>query len=133
MAKGTYALILFLDRSAKVPIGKMGSILFNRGYYVYVGSAMSGLSSRVSRHLSSAKKTHWHIDFLLKKAKVVGIEMLTSGRKDECRVSLEIARLAEGSVPQFGSSDCRCSSHLHYFSKNPLGKKGFSEVFTKLL
>ncbi len=64
---GIYFLLIKLAISKEIVIGKLGSMQFRKGYYIYVGSAMGngGLRARVGRHLSGQKKMHWHIDYLL--------------------------------------------------------------------
>ena len=65
--KGCYCLIIHVKKYSKIRIGaKLGYLEFKRGIYVYVGSAMNSLESRLNRHLSSKKKMHWHVDYLLK-------------------------------------------------------------------
>lgn len=112
--KGCYCLIINLDDSSKIKIGKLGRIEFEKGYYVYVGSAMNYLESRLKRHLSSKKKLHWHIDYLLKKAKISDIIYNESERKIECDLSQYISSRTCG-IEGFGCSDCDCKSHLYYF------------------
>jgi len=61
--KGTYILVIDLRKNSEIQIGSLGYILFNRGFYFYVGSAMgtaNSLENRVKRHLSSTnnKKIH---------------------------------------------------------------------------
>jgi len=63
--KGTYCLIIYLRKDTTIEIGKRGSINFRRGYYIYVGSALNSLESRLKRHLSHNKKLFWHVDYLL--------------------------------------------------------------------
>jgi len=64
--KGTYILILQLDVSAHLTIGKLGSFDFSAGWYAYVGSAFGpgGLRGRLKHHFSPVTKPHWHIDYL---------------------------------------------------------------------
>jgi len=38
--KGTYILILTLNKSRKIYIGRLGEFTFEYGYYAYVGSAL---------------------------------------------------------------------------------------------
>ena len=64
--KGSYCLITNLKKDTRIKIGKkLGIISFKKSCYVYVGSAMNSLESRVKRQLSDNKKKHWHIDYLL--------------------------------------------------------------------
>lgn len=62
--KGCYCLVIKNDETTKIKIGKLGRLDFKKGYYVYVGSAMNRLESRLKRHLSNKKKMHWHVDYL---------------------------------------------------------------------
>lgn len=113
--KGCYCLIINIPQSNEIKIGKkLGKIKFKRGYYVYVGSALNSLESRLKRHLSDDKKMHWHVDYLLKKGKIRDIIYNESTRKIECELSEYISRKAEG-IKDFGCSDCDCESHLYYF------------------
>lgn len=55
--KGCYCLIIYVKKLSKIKIGKQGEIKFKKGTYVYIGSAMNSLESRLKRHLSNEKKT----------------------------------------------------------------------------
>lgn len=111
--KGCYCLIIFLDETKTIKIGKLGKIKFKKGYYVYVGSAMNSLESRLKRHLSEDKKLHWHVDYLLKKAEITDI-IYNENKKVECELSQYISAKTTH-IKDFGCSDCDCESHLYYF------------------
>ena len=113
--KGCYCLIIKLSNSSKIKIGKkLGEIDFTKGHYVYVGSAMNSLESRINRHLRDEKKLHWHIDYLLKESEIEEIIFNESTEKIECELSQYISNKAKG-IKNFGCSDCDCESHLYYF------------------
>lgn len=120
--RGTYCLVIKLDRSSKIPVGKLGTFDFPKGYYVYIGSAMNGFESRVGRHIkpSSEKKKHWHIDYLLDKSKVVDVVLIPSDDKRECEIAKKVGRHGKVTAPGFGSSDCNCDTHLFHFDKSPM-------------
>jgi Uri superfamily endonuclease len=109
--KGTYLLILKLDKDALIAIGKRGVLSFKKGYYVYVGSALQGLDQRIRRHLRYEKKTHWHIDYLRPYAQVVAIFYKENTVKEECIIAQALQRSFDN-IPSFGCSDCSCESHL---------------------
>jgi Uri superfamily endonuclease len=112
--KGCYCLIISLDKNAKIKIGrKLGKIRFEKGSYIYVGSAMNSLEPRLKRHLSSEKKLHWHIDYLLKESVITDI-IFNESKRVECELSQFISKKATG-IKGFGCSDCDCESHLYYF------------------
>lgn len=119
--KGIYNLVIYLNKSREIKIGKLGIFFFKRGYYVYTGSAQNSLPKRVERHLSKDKKMHWHADYLLEHANVKKVYIIDSEKKNECKISDEIGLLPESHINMvgFGSSDCSCKSHLHYFNKLP--------------
>jgi Uri superfamily endonuclease len=71
--KGAYTLVINLDSDTEIDVGSLGSILFPRGSYLYIGSAINGIEGRVTRHLRKTKKIHWHIDYLLKKAEITNL------------------------------------------------------------
>ncbi len=113
--KGSYLIIAEMDANKRTPIGKLGDVEFNKGFYVYVGSALNGLEQRIQRHLRENKKTHWHIDYLLKHATVTNVFYKENNVGEEC----VIAKKFEGTLPSilgFGCSDCKCKSHLFYGS-----------------
>ena len=63
--KGTYLLVIHLQKKSSIIIGALGRIEFQQGYYIYVGSAMGNkgsttLLNRVKRHVDSSnnKKIH---------------------------------------------------------------------------
>ena len=126
--KGTYALVLSLETEAEIAVGKFGRFAFPSGYYVYFGSARSGLRQRVQRHLRPEKRLRWHIDYLLQQARVV--EVWYIDHSQECLWASAARKMPQSQipVPGFGSSDCRCPSHLIYFPLLPS-----FEVFRQML
>jgi Uri superfamily endonuclease len=97
----------------EVDVGSLGSLKIERGRYAYVGSAKAGLWSRVGRHLAGSDKKRWHIDYItgLADKKMVFHGDYAEGK--EC----ETARMLSSRfspVKGFGSSDCRCGSHLFH-------------------
>ncbi len=119
--KGSYVLLMKLDKEKEIQIGRKGPASFPGGYYCYVGSAMNSIEKRVCRHLSSEKTKRWHIDWFLDHAVVMDVKRIESENKEECDVSREIGDISDG-IPMkgFGSSDCRiCQAHLHFFEEDP--------------
>ena len=112
--KGCYCLTIHLKNAKKIKVGKLGMINFKKGYYVYIGSAMNSLESRINRHLRDEKKLHWHIDYLLKESEIEEIIFNESTEKIECELSRYISNNAKA-IKNFGCSDCDCESHLYYF------------------
>jgi len=111
--KGSYVLLIELPEEQTITIGSLKAIYFPRGYYAYVGSAMGGFKSRLNRHLKSNKKPHWHIDYLLEKASISEIIICETKDRIECAVA-QVLSLQFDSIPGFGSSDCKCHSHLFF-------------------
>jgi Uri superfamily endonuclease len=111
---GVYQLILRLARPAVITVGALGLHTFPRGTYLYTGRASRGLSKRIERHLRKEKKLRWHIDYLLEQAQIGGIHLYPDKATEECSINNETARVLGGAflVKRFGSSDCRCTSHL---------------------
>ncbi len=114
--EGIYKLVIKLSRDKEIKIGKLGTFVFPKGFYVYTGSAQNGFEKRINRHLSSNKKFHWHIDYLLTHAKVIKV-LRYVGSKDECKLNSVTGQSAGAAqiVKKFGSSDCKCVTHLYYF------------------
>ena len=115
--RGSYCLVIGLSTKLMIRVGSLGVKEFPGGIYVYVGSAQSGIEGRVSRHKSSEKKRRWHIDYLLEKAEILSVVAISTERKSaECEI-VRALRGCEGAsepVKGFGSSDCKCASHLVY-------------------
>lgn len=109
---GTYILLLTLPTTQPITIGKLGTITFPQGDYVYIGSALNGLDQRLHRHLRTTKKTHWHIDHLLTHAHITHIYTKPSTHREECHLAHTFT--TQTPIPGFGSSDCTCPTHLYH-------------------
>ncbi len=120
--KGAYVLIVLLDEDKEITVGKLGKHYFPKGYYTYVGSGMKNLEKRIERHLRRKKKLRWHIDYLLKHGKVVDVIKFKSEKKIECSIARKISEIGRIVVENFGSTDCKCRTHLFYFPYNPKPK-----------
>lgn len=137
--KGSYILVTYLPESVEINIGALGKLLFNDGFYLYVGSAMgnsgsASLVNRVRRHVlpSNKKKLHWHIDYLLnyENTNIVKIYIIPSHQRLECMIARELTVLVDNFLKGFGSSDCNCKSHL-FFSKSLNRLECFRKSFKK--
>lgn len=113
--KGTYVLLIRLEKDTDISIGSLNNISFRKGYYAYVGSGQGSLEKRVERHFSKEKKRNWHIDYLLENAEITEALYFESG-KEECRLADAMAKKFEG-IRGFGCSDCKCPAHLFYSEK----------------
>ncbi len=123
--RGIYLIVLEIPEDLRIPVGALGNRDFPGGWYVYCGSAMGSLSSRVKRHLGKRKKKHWHIDYLSSKAKSLKGFPIYMGKNRECELAAGLRGFSQGEVPGFGSSDCRCPSHLFYFEEPVLPNRDF--------
>ena len=111
--KGSYILVIELPEEQTMVIGGLKVVHFPSGYYAYVGSALSGLKSRLRRHLKRNKRLRWHIDYLLQKASINNIIICETEDRIECTIAQALNRKFD-SIPGFGSSDCKCPSHLFF-------------------
>lgn len=111
----TYCLLIQLKSAQKIKVGRLGVFEFPQGYYIYTGSALNNLDARIARHFSKKKRKHWHIDYLLANAEIINFFI---SQKKECELNSEIFKIPGATVlaEKFGSSDCRCGSHLAYLS-----------------
>ncbi len=114
MTRGSYQLILYLPKATTLQVGRLGTSLFPAGRYVYTGSALNGVETRLARHQRQNKKLHWHIDYLLRHARIMSITVFPTPQKIECALNRKMLRRSGTQViaQGFGSSDCRCPSHL---------------------
>lgn len=110
---GSYIIFLRLREAKEIEVGRLGVIDFPAGLYTYVGSALGGWEARVNRHIAGSIMPHWHIDYLRAEAQVEGVIVFESAERLECRINEMVDRNAVVIAPGFGSSDCRCASHLH--------------------
>ena len=120
---GTYVLVLSSRSTDLIQIGRLGALQLQSGFYVYVGSALGpgGVGARLAHHLRSSRRPHWHIDYLRAHSRVEEICYRLDTRRLE-HVWAERISLTKGvSVPLvgFGSTDCRCESHLFFFQQRP--------------
>jgi Uri superfamily endonuclease len=124
---GVYQVMFVLDEPVRLAVGALGTLSFAAGCWVYTGSAKRWLRRRVARHLSREKKRRWHIDYLLGPGRPVAVRVFEGGA-GECETHGRLAsRFAEG--PRgFGSSDCRCGSHLCHLGEKHLDLRGFLPI-----
>lgn len=118
---GLYVLLIHLPRSRNVIVGRLGRVVFQNGFYLYVGSARRRRSSRVMRHVAPKKTLHWHIDYLTTSPAAVPLGVvLFGGAAGECELNQRVGAIEGVTAPiqRFGSSDCRalCRAHLWYRS-----------------
>jgi len=124
--------VLRLNSNKIIRVGALGNIEFRKGFYCYVGSAIGNttIEKRCRRHLKKKKVSRWHIDYFRKLAKIVEIFAILGRKKKECEIAKKILEKADSFIPKFGSSDCRCKSHLFYF-KNKKSLSKLSSIFSK--
>lgn len=125
---GSYILILRLSADAVVEVGKLGTISFPKGYYLYVGSAATHLKKRIERHLRKRKTFFWHIDFLRDHADQCVALPIRSRDRLECAIARSLHDIAQRRVPGFGASDCSCPTHLFAMDENPQNNRKFIEM-----
>lgn len=120
-SRGVYLLWLRLPDSQTIEVGALGVFTFTTGYYAYVGSAQNGLAHRLRRHVRPIKPLRWHIDYLRAQAELTAIHAAAAGAEWECRLAAMLRRIPGAEIPVsgFGSSDCRCISHLYYYPQPP--------------
>jgi sugar fermentation stimulation protein A len=129
--RGSYLLIVAVRRKTRLQAGGLGPRNFPKGYYVYVGSAMGGLSARLARHRRKTKKLHWHIDFLTAAADQVVPLPIRSSERLECRIAEALSAVLEPGPGGFGSSDCPCATHLFFSPTDPLHSADFHQVLQR--
>ena len=111
---GAYVLLVHLPRPVKVHYGRSGDLELGPGDYLYCGSAQAGLLPRLARHMRPDKRKHWHVDSLTCEGQVPGALTFEGSKDTEC-ILAEIISQVPGVHPVgrgFGSSDCRCPTHL---------------------
>jgi Uri superfamily endonuclease len=140
-------LCIGITEKIKISIGKLGLREFERGIYMYIGSALQSkqitqfkpsrpgpLLNRVQRHTKtpSQKKMHWHIDYLLADPHVhiIRIGLFPNKNREECEIAAYFNQFATSTHHNFGCSDCSCHSHLLYFSDTDWVNLGWNQEST---
>ncbi len=115
-APGVYLLLLSLPTRVEVQIGRLRRIDFAPGLYGYAGSALGpgGLAARLNRHAAGAGRQHWHIDYLLPHAHLLGALAHAGPQRLECAWAAWAGGHAQACIRGFGSSDCACPGHLFF-------------------
>ena len=124
--KGVYCLLINCRKTQSIRIGRLGVIHFPKGFYLYIGSALNGIEKRVSRHLKKRKNKFWHIDYFLssRNVNIDYVYSLESDKKMECNIAEKVGTVAK-SLMGFGSSDCKCRSHLFFVRERKRGWENF--------
>lgn len=126
---GTYAPVLRSLHQKNIDIGRLGKLKLRQGYYIYIGSAFGpgGLLARLKHHCRIAKSPHWHIDFLMPAVEIAEIWYATDQEPREHQWANIVSKAPEVELPLkgFGSSDCKCISHL-FFSALPISINMFN-------
>jgi len=126
---GNYLMLLEFPVEKDLTVGSLGRISFSKGWYMYAGSARKNLSARIARHTrKNGKALHWHIDYLIPQAGRIKGFALASYRNLECALASSLEKIGGAPCRGFGSSDCRCISHLYYFKQDPLTMPAFTEL-----
>ena len=115
-----YVVVTYVSRRTTVSVGALGPVVFERGWYAYVGSAARARRARVTRHLATGKPRRWHADYLFA-AFPARRAWLVDGAAGECELAGALAALpgAARRPPRFGAGDCRCAGHLVRLSRRP--------------
>lgn len=126
--KGVYKLFIKVSRNLKLKVGSLDIVRFEKGVYVYVGSAQNNIRSRVKRHFSRKKKIFWHLDYLLNSrySKIIKVFYKKGKKSIECKIAKRLMKIGTP-ILGFGCSDCRCMSHLFKIEKIGIPLKGFKE------
>lgn len=108
-----YSIQLSIAENQHITIGKLGTFTFQKGTYIYVGSAKRNIRQRIERYKRVNKKNHWHFDYLRPFGVITRIITYDASFK-ECDLAENIRKQMNGTLPfnGFGSSDCKCFSHL---------------------
>ncbi len=71
-----------------IPTGRLRAREYNKGWYVYIGSALNGISGRLQRHLRRRKRARWHIDYLLAHGELEAVVAAETHDRLECAALL---------------------------------------------
>lgn len=112
---------MYCDSKRSLEIGSLGKVELDKGYYAYIGSALSGLH-RVKRHLENIERkkednnTYWHIDYITPWVEFKDVFFCEDKRREiEEKIAFYLAEVLDY-VLDFGSSDTGAPSHLFFSS-----------------
>lgn len=125
---GDYIMVLHLDADTDMEIGSKGMMHFQKGYYMYIGSAKDNLTKRMERHKRKRKKMHWHLDYFRGACEVVAAMPVRTSEDYECELARAVSTIADWEVRHFGCSDCNCGSHLYGLHSNPVHDPRFMMI-----
>ncbi len=129
--RGAYVVIMKLSAPRSLDLGGLGVLDLPSGHYLYIGSAMRGLKSRLARHGRKRKRMHWHVDYLLDAAEAVELLPIRSSRRLECAIARDLSEAPLRAVRGFGCSDCTCESHLYHGINNPMNEVWFHALLQR--
>ncbi len=132
---GTYVLVVWLEQSRSISVGRLGRVELKAGWYAYCGSAFGpgGVAARCRHHRKVSERPHWHIDYL---RAVARLEEIWFSHEPQCLEHIWAGLLAASrgvqvAHPGFGSSDCGCTAHLLYFPRTGPSYPGFCRRFRR--
>ncbi|MGB5065171.1 MAG: GIY-YIG nuclease family protein [Candidatus Competibacter sp.] len=121
---GTYALLLRIDVTGEIAVGRRHRLRLEPGWAVYVGSAFGsgGTVARLAHHRQPAIRPHWHIDYLRSCTILRAVWISHDPIHRECLWAAVLREDLGGAPPpfRFGASDCRCAAHFHQFPERPV-------------
>ena len=123
-------MVIKISEDLKIRVGRLGEVSFKEGDYIYIGSAKGCLEARLRRHLRKDKKIYWHIDYLLKNKKTKILQIWIIDKKMECQTAEVFCQDTTTEIIKkgFGSSDCKCVSHLFYIKNKERTEKILKEI-----
>ena len=128
LGPGAYGVLFELERGVTLATGRLGKIFYPRGWYVYVGSAMGGISGRLKHHLGPHTRIFWHIDYVLPQGTLIAVVVGETDQRVECQLASHLRERFTG-FKRFGSSDCRCKGHLFMSDAYELLLNGLMNAF----
>lgn len=135
---GIYILELYARDEFQIPVKKFRNSTIKKGYYYYIGSAQKNLQQRIDRHFRTAKKVHWHIDYLTTNRNVVikTAYVITDAPKNlEEKIANIFPSAFDGKImlKGFGNSDTKGTlTHLFYRSRK-IPYSHFSERYQSIV
>jgi len=111
-------------------VGRLEEVSFKEGVYIYIGSAKGCLEARLQRHLRKEKRIFWHIDYLLENKKAKILQIWTIDKKMECQTAKIFCQDPTTEIIKkgFGSSDCKCLTHLFFIKDKKKTEKILKET-----
>ena len=123
--RGSYLLLLYMDRHKTVPLQQEESMELEKGCYVFTGAASENLIKETARHKQKRKKKGQSIDYLAAAAEKITPVPIITGENIEISLAARLEAIADATIPFPGGKG---TGRMFFFAADPLRNRAFIEL-----